>query len=171
MDCIDRTMNRGAGMISFRNADIKDYMAAPRLWMESGGIGVTSKEDSEESIARFLERNRQFCFSALDGDRLVGVVLCGSDGRSGRFYHLVVDPEYRRRGIGHSLVSHSIEQLKKEGICGADAVIFRENPANEFWESEDFRDRTDLKYRDILLDEDNEWLNRDKRPGDHDGLK
>ena len=61
--------------------------------------------------------------------------------------------------------------MKKEGICGADAVIFRENPANEFWESEDFRDRTDLKYRDILLDEDNEWLNRDKRPGDHDGLK
>ena len=53
-------MNRGAGMISFRNADIKDYMAAHRLWMESGGIGVTSKEDSEESIARFLERNRQF---------------------------------------------------------------------------------------------------------------
>lgn len=158
-------MTSNADGISFRNADVKDYMAAHRLWMDSGGIGVTSKEDSEESIARFLERNKQFCFSALDGDRLVGVVLCGSDGRSGRFYHLVVDPEYRRRGIGHHLVSLSIEQLREEGICGADAVIFRENPANEFWESEDFRDRSDLKYRDIQLDPANEWLNRCRRPG------
>ncbi len=163
-------MTADSDTFSFRNADIKDYLTAHRLWMESGGIGVTSKEDSEESIARFLERNRQFCFSALDGDRLIGVVLCGSDGRSGRFYHLVVDPEYRRRGIGHTLVALSIEQLRKEGICGADAVIFRENPANEFWESEDFRDRTDLKYRDILLDTDNRWLNRDKRPGNFDDL-
>ncbi|MCH3977455.1 MAG: GNAT family N-acetyltransferase [Candidatus Methanomethylophilus sp.] len=153
--------------ITFRNTEASDYAQAYRMWMDSGGIGVGSKEDSAESIARFLDRNRQFCFSAFDGGRLVGIVLCGSDGRSGRFYHLIVDPEYRRRGIGHGLVGRSLEQLRKEGICGADAVIFKENPANEFWESEDFRDRTDLKYRDIQLDSRNIWVNRDRRSGEH----
>ncbi|MGI6008635.1 MAG: GNAT family N-acetyltransferase [Methanomethylophilus sp.] len=157
--------------IVYRHSEPGDYAQVYSLWKESGGIGVTSKEDSEESITRFIARNGQFCFTALAGDRLVGMVLCGSDGRSGRFYHIIVAPEYRRQGIGHKLVSLSLEQLRKEGICGADAVIFKENPANEFWEAEEFRDRTDLKYRDILLDKDNVWVNRDKRPGDWSDLE
>lgn len=144
-------MPKDADNITFRNASAADYAAARRMWMDRGGIGVAAA-DSEESVARFLGINGRLCFSAFDGDRLVGIVLCGSDGRSGRFYHLIVDPGYRRHGIGHRLVSLSIDRLREEGISGADAIVFREDPADEFWEKEDFRDRTDLKYRDILPD-------------------
>jgi hypothetical protein len=49
-------------------------------------------------------------------------------------------------------------------------VVFRENPANYFWEQEGFRDRPDLTYRDIPLKQDNVWMNRSKRPGDYPKL-
>ena len=93
--------------VTYCNAKIVDYPRIHEMWMESSGIGVTSKEDSEESISKFLEMNGRYCFSAFDDDKVIGMVLCGSDGRSARIYHLIVDPMYRRRGIGHELVGHA----------------------------------------------------------------
>ncbi|MFA7063781.1 MAG: GNAT family N-acetyltransferase [Methanomethylophilus sp.] len=153
-----------------RQARPEDYEAVYRLWMDSGGIGVTSLEDSKEYFERFLQRNQATCFTAEADGRPVGIILCGNDGRSGHIYHLIVDPAFRGRGLARRLLQLSLEALRADGIGGADAVVFRENPANDFWEQEGFRDRPDLTYRDIPLKQDNVWMNRNKRPGDYPKL-
>ncbi len=155
----------------YRTARPEDYAPVYAMWMASGGIGVTSREDSQAGFERFLQRNPATCFAATVDGRTVGIILCGNDGRTGHLYHLIVDPVCRGRGIAGKLLKLVLDALKADGICGADAVIFAENPANDFWEHEGFRSRPDLVYRDILLDDSNTWQNRDKRPGDYPGLR
>ena len=51
---------------------------------------------------------------AVDGEKIVGVILCGHDGRRGIIQHACVSPDYRRFGIGKKLVdvvyeNHDIE--------------------------------------------------------------
>ena len=48
---------------------------------------------------------------ALDGSIVVGVVLCGHDGRRGHIYHLAVDPAYRGYGLGKRLVEECLERI------------------------------------------------------------
>ncbi|AGI47493.1 hypothetical protein TALC_00491 [Thermoplasmatales archaeon BRNA1] len=43
--------------------------------------------------------------------------------------------------------------LREEGTCAVDAVVFREDPTREFWESEGFRYRRDIAHRDLPDDE------------------
>ncbi|WP_307724669.1 GNAT family N-acetyltransferase [Sporolactobacillus inulinus] len=47
---------------------------------------------------------------------MVGVILCGHDGRRGYIYHTAVDRSYRRQGIGKQLVSVGIDALKKREL-------------------------------------------------------
>lgn len=112
-----------------------------------------SESDSEERVSAFLDRNRDYCFGALVGDRLVGMIMCGCDGRSARIYHLIVVPEWRRRGVAHTLIGRAYGALKDEGIGVMDVIVFREAPGAEFWDSEGFRDRSDLAYRDFAIDD------------------
>lgn len=154
-----------------RAARSDDWAAAHALWMASGGIGVTSKEDSPAGFARFLARNPATCFAAEADGQLVGIVLCGNDGRAGHLYHLIVAPAWQGQGLGRALVDRVLAALRADGVCGADAVIFAENPANDFWDGCGFRARPDLTYRDIVLDPENTWQNRAQRPGDYPELR
>jgi len=153
-----------------RAARPADWVTAHALWMASGGIGVTSKDDSMAAFTRFLERNPTTCFVAEADQQLVGIILCGNDGRAGHIYHLIVASAWRNQGLGRTLVNRVLSALRVDGICGADAVIFAENPANEFWEECGFRARSDLTYRNIPLDPDNVWQNRSQRPGNYPEL-
>lgn len=61
------------------------------LWRTSEGVGL-SDADSEEGVARFLDRNPGLSFVARDGEHLVGAVLCGHDGRRGYIHHRSAEP-------------------------------------------------------------------------------
>src|SRR5258706_298299 len=71
--------------IEVRTFNASDHAAAFRLWEHSEGVGL-SEADSPEGIASFLNRNPGLSFLALDGNQLVGTILCGHDGRRG-FIH------------------------------------------------------------------------------------
>lgn len=90
--------------MKIREMFITDYDAALALWHRCAGMGL-SDADELVPLSHFLERNPGLNFIALDGESLVGTVLCGTDGRRGYLYHLAVDPLYRRRGIGRELVA------------------------------------------------------------------
>lgn len=93
--------------------------------------------DSCEALKRFLERNPNTCFVAKSATGIVGTVLAGSDGRSGRLYRTAVAKEYRRRGVGSGLVRTAIRKLNEEGIVQIDAEnIGQSNLA--FWKSVGF---------------------------------
>ncbi|MFQ5903472.1 MAG: GNAT family N-acetyltransferase [Candidatus Binatia bacterium] len=75
--------------IVIREMALQDYDEVLALWQTSEGVGL-SDADLEEGVARFLDRNPGLSFVALDGEHLVGAVLCGHDGRRGYIHHLVV---------------------------------------------------------------------------------
>lgn len=138
--------------MEIRQMRIQDYEEVHRLWAGTPGMGLRSLDDSEGGISRFLTRNPNTCFVALNGDEVAGAILCGNDGRRGYIYHLAVHPSCRRKGIGRSLVDAVIGVLKEERINKSALVAFRSNDlGNSFWSALGFGERDDLIYRDAAL--------------------
>ena len=124
--------------------NINDYAAIRELWASSKGLELDGT-DSREGIARFLDRNPGLSFVALDGDLIVGAVLCGHDGRRGYIDQLVVRDSHRRQGIGRSLVSRCVYNLMRIGIRKWHLFVFEDNePALAFWGSLGWAKRVEL---------------------------
>ncbi len=142
--------------LNYRKIVIEDYDALFTLWKSIAGMGLRSLDDSREGIAKFLRRNPETSFCAVDGERLVGCILCGNDGRRGFIYHACVHPDYRKIGVGKQLVELALAALKKEGINKCALVCFSSNElGNDFWHSLGWEQRTDLNYFDTLINENN----------------
>ena len=139
--------------IEYRLMNIEDYEQAYDLWILCGN-GLNNKDDSREGIGKYLKRNPTTSFVAVCEEKVVGVILCGHDGRRGIIQHACVSPEYRRFGIGSKLVDLALEALKAEGINKVLLVAFKKNEGgNKFWESQGFTLREDLNYRNKALSE------------------
>ncbi|MCR5747015.1 MAG: GNAT family N-acetyltransferase, partial [Lachnospiraceae bacterium] len=82
---------------------IDDYKESYDLWIKCGN-GLNNKDDSREGIEKYLKRNPNTSFVAVLDGRVVGVILCGHDGRRGIVQHACVSPDCRRMGIGKKLV-------------------------------------------------------------------
>ncbi|NMC57714.1 MAG: GNAT family N-acetyltransferase, partial [Eubacteriaceae bacterium] len=106
---------------------------------------------------KFIKRNPNTCFVALDEqNKIVGAVLCGNDGRRGYIYHLAVDKNYRRRGVGKHLIQNASNALRDLGIMKAALLVLHTNKeGNEFWENIGYYERYDIIYRDKSLDDRN----------------
>jgi len=139
--------------IDYRLMTINDYEQAYDLWVKCGN-GLNDKDDSKEGIEKYLKRNPDTSFVATCDDMVIGVLLCGHDGRRGIIQHACVSPDYRRYGIGARLVELGLEALKKEGINKVLLVAFKKNEGgNAFWEKMGFTLREDLNYRNKALTE------------------
>lgn len=135
-----------------RNMTMDDYDRVYNLWINTHGMGMNDIDDSREGIGKYLGRNPGTCFVAEKDGAIVGVILCGHDGRKGFIYHLAVDVQERNRGIGTALVDAAVEALRKEGITKAALVAFSNNETgNAFWEKRGFTVRNDLVYRNKSL--------------------
>ena len=139
--------------INYRLMNIEDYEQAYDLWILCGN-GLNDKDDSREGINKYLERNPGTSFVAETDGKIVGVILCGHDGRRGIIQHACVSPDHRRSGIGAKLVDLALDSLKAEGINKVLLVAFKKNEGgNRFWESMGFTLREDLNYRNRALTE------------------
>lgn len=135
-----------------RKMTIHDYDAVYALWLSCAGMGLNNLDDSREGIERYLRRNPDTCFIAVSGERIVGVILSGHDGRRGYIHHTAVHPDCRGQGIATALVNAALEALKGEGIHKAALVAFERNTVgNAFWEKMGFTVRDDLVYRNRTL--------------------
>ena len=90
--------------ITIRPMEPDDYEKVQKLWMSIRGFGIRAIDDSKEDIERFLKRNPTTSVVACAGDRIVGSILCGHDGRQASFYHVCVTRAYRRQGIATNMV-------------------------------------------------------------------
>ncbi len=139
--------------IEYRLMTIEDYRQAYDLWILCGN-GLNDKDDSREGIDKYLKRNPGTSFVATCDNIVVGVILCGHDGRRGIIQHACVSPDYRRYGIESKLVELALEALKAEGINKVLLVAFKKNEGgNAFWEAQGFTLREDLNYRNKALAE------------------
>ena len=119
--------------ITTREFSIGDYDAALELWKRVEGLEIAEGDD-RESVAQFLARNSGLSRVASDASTIVGVALCGHDGRRGHIYHLAVDPKYQGLGLGKRLVDECLDGLSRAGIQRAIILVAHDNPrGREFW--------------------------------------
>ena len=135
---------------------IEDYEGVYALWKKIKGFGIRSIDDSKEGVERFLRRNPTTSVVAEKDGRIVGSILCGHDGRRGCLYHVCVDEDYRRHGIGKRMVVFAMKALKEEKINKVSLIAFTENDiGNAFWNTIGWTERLDLNYYDFTLNEEN----------------
>ena len=133
-----------------------DYDQVYDLWVTIQGLGLRSIDDSKEGVARFLKRNPGISTVAEADGKIVGAILCGHDGRRGCFYHVCVDRNYRRLGIGKAMVVFCMNALKDEHINKVSLIAFTQNDVgNAFWNCIGWQKREDLNYYDFTLNEAN----------------
>ena len=135
-----------------RAMTLNDYENVHALWMRIKGFSIRSIDDSQEGVERFLKRNPGISVVAEEDGRIVGAILCGHDGRRGCLYHVCVDPDYRLRGIGKSMVVFVMEAMRKEKINKVSLIAFTKNEiGNAFWKEIGWTKREDLNYYDFTL--------------------
>jgi N-acetylglutamate synthase len=117
-----------------RQMKIADYPKICSLWEKSEGLYL-DESDSLEAISLYLRRNRGICFVACEGEKIIGTVLCGHDGRRGILRHLAVDSKHRHKGIALELVNRSMSALANAGIRRCTAFVLDENVKGlGFWQ-------------------------------------
>jgi ribosomal protein S18 acetylase RimI-like enzyme len=149
-----------SGLIQTREFTIDDYNATLELWQRFEESVEICEGDDKESVAAFLKRNPGLSRVAIHersimepagaerhgresprglmssevNQSIVGVALCGHDGRRGHIYHLAVDPGYQGRRLGKRLVDECLEGLRKAGLKRAIIMVADDNPrGREFW--------------------------------------
>ena len=134
-------------MINYRIMDINDYEEVYALWQSTDNI-VDIESDSKPVIQNFLERNPKTSIVAIENNKIVGIILCGHDGRRGYIYRTAVVKSYMGQGIGRELVNQAVDALKNEGINKAAIMVFRDNKGgNAFWDKMGFDIRNEVVYR------------------------
>ena len=142
--------------MNIREMKIEDYDNVFALWKTIKGFGIRSVDDSREGIERFLKWNPGLSVVAEEDGKIVGAILCGSDGRRGCLYHVCVHKDYRRRGIGKTMVVWCMEKLKELQINKVSLIAFTQNDVgNAFWKEIGWTKREDLNYYDFTLNEKN----------------
>lgn len=130
--------------IIIREFTIDDYQFANALWQTAEGVCHCPKctiLNTKERIEKFLNRNPEFSFVAVDSGNgvVVGTALGGHDGRTGFIYRVAVADQFRKRGIGTELVNKVVASLKSEGLTCIKTFVLNDNPnANTFWEKNNF---------------------------------
>ena len=125
------------------------------LWMTISGCGSRTLDDSREDIDRFIRRNPTTSVVAKVDGRIVGSILCGSDGRQGALYHVCVAKPWRRHGIGTLMVAYCMRELSRMGINKVSLIAFRRNDVgNAFWRNIGWT-QADANYYEFVLNENN----------------
>ena len=139
-----------------RTMTIEDYEEVYSLWTSIHGFAMRSLDDSKEGVQRFLNRNLNLSVVAIADGKIVGSILVGNDGRHGSFYHVCVQEQYRKHGIGKAMVTEAMHRLKDEGINKIQLVAFAGNQiGNQFWHAEGWSEREDYNTYDFVLNDEN----------------
>ena len=142
--------------ILLRAMEPGDYDNVRALWESIHGFAIRSIDDSRENIERFIRRNQGISVVAVQGEAVIGAILCGHDGRTATFYHVCVAEAFRRRGIGKQMVVFCMNALIREQINTISLVAFTSNNVgNSFWNGIGWKMRSDVNQYEFRLNEKN----------------
>lgn len=116
-----------------RPATADDIDGVLAFWLDAAEPTST---DSTEALAGLLRRDPGALIVAEADGHIVGSVIAGWDGWRGAIYRLAVWPEYRRRGLGQSLLRAAEERLTGLGARRLHAIVVEANAnAIAFWDA------------------------------------
>ncbi|WP_220272081.1 GNAT family N-acetyltransferase [Helicobacter didelphidarum] len=142
--------------MNVRIMNIHDYQKVLSLWKSIEGFYIRSIDDSFEGMSKFLERNPSTNVVALQGDEIIGSILCGYDGRCAYFYHVCVKKEHRHKQIGKRMVDFVIQELQNIGATHINLVAFKSNEAgNLFWQELHWTLKEELNLYEYILNPNN----------------
>ena len=142
--------------LTIRPMTIDDFEQVHSLWMEIHGFGIRSIDDSKEGVESFIRRNPATSMVAVCDGKIVGAILCGHDGRRAGLYHVCVQENYRKHGIGQKLVERCLAALKAEKISKVNLIAFKQNEiGNRFWQSLGWKYCDNVNYYEYVLNEEN----------------
>lgn len=119
--------------VTTREFVMADYDAAIALWNSVEGVEIC-EGDSRDEIAEYLFRNPGLSRVAEAEGKIVGVALCGHDGRRGWIYHLAVARSHRGQKVGQQLLEACVKGLRAAGLKRAIILVAGDNPGgHEFW--------------------------------------
>ena len=104
---------KATGSLSIRACRLEDAEVVLELWRQADATpGVT---DTADELRRVMgESCADVLVAEVDG-RLIGSIIGTFDGWRGNLYRMAVHPDYRRRGIGRSLVAEVERRLSARG--------------------------------------------------------
>ena len=145
-------MNKMPSISEFTNSRYDEVMA---LLAQTAGVAVR-EADSREATERYLLRNPSLSFIAEDDGKVIGLAMCGHDGRRGYLQHVIVEPQYRGRGIADAMVTKCLDGLESLGIVKTHIDVFITNDlANRYWKRRGWKKRDDI-YRYSMTRSENE---------------
>jgi GNAT superfamily N-acetyltransferase len=109
---------------------IDDYEAMIALWEKAELSHRPKGRDAGEEVAAQLKRDDLRILGMFDEEKLIGTILCSSDGRRGWINRLAVDPDYRRKGLSQRLIEASEDFLRSLGLKVIAALIEDYNEAS-----------------------------------------
>lgn len=113
------------------DADVDAVVALYEADLHASRAG-TSYED--EIAQRRGSDDPDLFLVAEDEGRVVGSVMGGFDGRRGHVHRMVVDPGWRRRGVGRLLMAELERRFRELGVVKVNLLVYRHNAgAREFW--------------------------------------
>jgi len=125
------------------------------LMRRTSGVAVRDM-DSREATSRYLIRNPSLSFIAEEEGKMIGVAMSGHDGRRGYLQHVIVESQYRGKGIAHALVTKCLDGLEALGILKTHIDVFVTNEiANSYWAKRGWKKRNDI-YRYSMIRSENE---------------
>ena len=129
--------------MALRQFALDDYDAVYAFWRSIGtGLGL-SASDSRAEIAKKVQRDPDLFLLALEGERIVGSVVGGFDGRRGMIYHLAVATDVRKRGLGDRLMAEVEGRLRAKGCRKCYLLVHNDNQrAIDFYARRGWSDMT-----------------------------
>lgn len=112
---------------------VSNYTFAYALWQSVVGMNLSSLNNSEQGIARLINKNLGLCFVAVDRDQIVSRVLGATDGLKGYLYHVVVTKNQSKHG-GSQLLNQVITAFKHRDIHKIGLFVVANNQdGQDFW--------------------------------------
>jgi ribosomal protein S18 acetylase RimI-like enzyme len=129
--------------MKIREFNIDDYPIVRDLWQAAGLILRPGDELADVKLK--LQRDSDLFLVAEHDDEIVGSVIGGWDGRRGWIYHLAVEPEHQRQGIGAGLVREVEKRLVAKGAKKVNAQVYKWNErSSQFFKAIGYETQPDL---------------------------
>lgn len=140
-------MTTALSALTIRAMQAGDYAQVAELWRNTAGMGMSEQDDNEQAIAAFLAFNPDLNFVAIKGEQLLGVIMCGYDGRRATIYHMAVAQNQQGGGIGTALLRQLEQQLRTKNITRGRLLVFADNQSgNHFWAKQGWTWQQNLNY-------------------------
>ena len=126
-------LSKGTDTFFIRECRPEEAEALLTLW-ETAGTSP-SVTDTVADIQLTIDSLASVLVAEAD-QRIVGSLIATFDGWRGNMYRIAVHPDYRRRGIGRTLVEEGERRLTKLGAKRITALVEEKYPwAIAFWSS------------------------------------